>query len=249
MAGLMMASDIAHRTRIKLCGMTRAQDIDLAVRLGADAIGLVFYANSPRAVTPAQAAALTRHLPPFVSTVGLFVNADEATVIEAASTAHLSMLQFHGDETPEQCAALASAVHLPWMRAIRVGHGTTPADLLKYVSLYADAAGWVLDALVDGYGGGGHSFDWSCIPKELGHQVVLGGGLDERNVGDAVRLVRPYAVDVSSGTEAVGSAQVKGVKDPARMAAFVRAVRAADADTEANAYAAADTHAHADRSR
>lgn len=217
------------RTRIKFCGITRAEDIALAVRLGVDAVGLVFYAKSPRAVTIDQAAALTRQLPPFVTTVGLFVNPDEDTVKAAATAAHLSLLQFHGDESPEQCAALGRAAHLPWMKAIRIGSATTPADLLKYASSYAAGAGLVLDALVDGYGGGGHSFDWSCIPKELGYQVVLGGGLDARNVGDAVRLVRPYAVDVSSGTEALGLAQVKGVKDPDRMQAFVREVRAADA--------------------
>ncbi|MCY0386454.1 phosphoribosylanthranilate isomerase [Robbsia sp. Bb-Pol-6] len=220
----------AHRTRIKLCGMTRAADVDLAVRLGADAIGLVFYEKSPRAVSVTQAAALARRLPPFVATVGLFVNADAASVCRAAEAGQLSLLQFHGDETPAQCARLADAARLPWIRALRIGSTTTPADLLKYVSLYAAARGLVLDALVDGYGGGGHPFDWSCIPKELGHQVVLGGGLDARNVADAVRRVRPYAVDVSSGIEAAGDAQVKGVKDAARMAAFVQAVRAADRD-------------------
>lgn len=223
-------ADIGHRTRVKLCGMTREEDVDLAVRLGADAIGLVFYGKSPRAVSIARAVALTRRLPPFVAAVGLFVNADEATVCRAAATAGLSLLQFHGDETPQQCARLADAARLPWIRALRIGSTTTPADLLKYPFLYAAARGLVLDALVDGYGGGGHPFDWSCIPRELGHQVVLGGGLDARNVADAVRRVRPYAVDVSSGIEATGAAQVKGVKDAARMAAFVRAVREADRD-------------------
>ncbi|MGI4983516.1 MAG: phosphoribosylanthranilate isomerase [Janthinobacterium lividum] len=219
-----------RRTRIKLCGMTRAADVDLAVQLGADAIGLVFYEKSPRAVSVAQAAALTRRLPPFVAAVGLFVNADEASVCRAAEAGQLSLLQFHGDETPEACARLAGAARLPWIRALRIGSATSAADLLKYPSLYVAARGLVLDALVDGYGGGGHPFDWSCIPKELGYQAVLGGGLDARNVADAVRRVRPYAVDVSSGIEATGSAQVKGVKDAARMAAFVQAVREADRD-------------------
>lgn len=226
------ASDATHRTRIKFCGMTREADVDLAVQVGVDAVGFIFYEKSPRAVTIERAAVLARRLPPFVTAVGLFVNTDEDTVAKAADAVRLSLLQFHGDETPERCAALSKAARLPWIRAIRIGASTLTADLLKYPSLYAAATGLVLDALADGYGGGGKVFDWSCIPKELGHQVVLGGGLDERNVGDAVRRVRPYAVDVSSGIEATGAAQVKGVKDATRMAAFVHAVRAADKSTE-----------------
>ncbi|KKB64101.1 N-(5'-phosphoribosyl)anthranilate isomerase [Robbsia andropogonis] len=218
----------AHRTRIKFCGMTREQDVDLAVALGVDAIGMVFYPKSPRAVSVTQAAALTRRLPPFITAVGLFVNADEADVVCVARETGIQLLQFHGDETPEQCRHLAAAAGLPWLRAIRVAPTLSPAELDALAASYAGARGLMLDALVDGYGGGGHVFDWSVIAPALGHRAVLGGGLHPENVAAAVRRVRPFAVDVSSGTEGVGSAAVKGVKEAARMRAFVAAVRAAD---------------------
>lgn len=218
---------ITRRTRIKFCGMTRPQDVDLAVELGVDAIGLVFYEKSPRAVSAAQAAALTKRLPPFVTAVGLFVNASEEAVRRIADTAGLSLLQFHGDESPQTCATLARAARLPWTRAMRIGPGVTPEEIAQGGIAYADASGLILDALVDGYGGGGHPFDWHCIPMALRSRIVLGGGLDADNVGAAIRQIRPYAVDVSSGTEAVGQAQIKGVKDATRMAAFVQQVRAA----------------------
>jgi phosphoribosylanthranilate isomerase len=226
---------LPRRTRIKLCGMTRVEDVRFGVELGADAIGMVFYPPSPRCVALEQARALTAGLPPFVSVSGLFVNADEAHVRAVADAVPLSVLQFHGDaevDTPERCAQLARAVGLPWIRALRVGVDTAPADLLEWQHDYvaAGANGVLLDTLVDSYGGGGKVFDWSLIPEELARQAVLSGGLNTQNVRDAVHRVRPYAVDVSTGIEGSGTAHVKGVKDHARMAAFVRAVRAADAE-------------------
>lgn len=215
------------RTRIKFCGMTRVEDVDAAVQLGADAIGLVFYPASARFVEPSRAAALVRRLPPFVSAVGLFVNPAAAWVREVVRQVPLSMLQFHGDETPETCAVLAAAGGaLPWLRALAVPAGSTPADLLELADRYAAARGVLLDTPSAAYGGSGRTFDWSCIPDDLGPRAVLAGGLNARNVADAVRRVRPFAVDVSSGIEAAGA---KGVKDAAEMAAFAAAVRTADA--------------------
>ncbi|MGI4814563.1 MAG: phosphoribosylanthranilate isomerase [Janthinobacterium lividum] len=217
----------APRTRIKMCGLSRAADVRLAAELGVDAVGLVFWEKSARSVKPAEAAELARAVSPYMALVGLFVNADIDTVRRAASTVPLSMLQFHGDETPERCRELASAVRLPWMRALRVGATTTSADLLESALAYADGNGIILDAIVDGYGGGGKVFDWSLIPEKLGRRAVLSGGLNAQNVAEAIRTVRPYAVDVSSGIEVPGA---RGVKDAARMIAFVRAVRGANAD-------------------
>jgi phosphoribosylanthranilate isomerase len=214
-----------HRTRIKLCGLSRAEDVDHAVELGADAIGLVFYPPSPRSISVAQALELARRVPPFVTVVGLFVNADAAWFNEVTQTVPLAMLQFHGDETPERCAALAGGARLPWLRALRVGADTRTADLVESSFNYASATGLLLDTLVTGYGGGGKVFDWSLIPAEIARRAVLSGGLNAQNVTDAIHRVRPYAVDVSSGIEVPGA---KGVKDRARMLAFVRAVRAAD---------------------
>ncbi|MHA7162814.1 phosphoribosylanthranilate isomerase, partial [Burkholderia pseudomallei] len=214
------------RTRIKLCGLSNAADIDWAAELGADAIGLVFYPKSPRAVTLEQAAALAARVPPFVSVVGLFVNPTEDEIARVANAVPLTLLQFHGDETPGQCASLAAAARLPWLRALRVGVATQPADLVESALHYSAARGLLFDTLVEHYGGSGKVFDWSLIPAELARRAVLSGGLNAQNVGDAIRQVRPFAVDVSSGIEAPGA---KGVKDRARMAAFVRAVREADA--------------------
>jgi phosphoribosylanthranilate isomerase len=216
-----------RRTRVKLCGLSREADVALAVELGADAIGLVFYPPSPRAVGVAEAVDLVKGLPPFVSAVGLFVNATPEWLSEVASNVPLAMLQFHGDETPAQCEALANLSGLPWLRALRVASGTQSADLVESALNYSSASGLLFDTHVEGYGGGGKTFDWSLIPEDLAHRAVLSGGLNAQNVGDAIRRVRPYAVDVSSGIEVPGA---KGVKDPARMAAFVRAVREADAD-------------------
>ncbi len=215
------------RTRIKLCGLSRRSDVELAVELGADAIGFVFYPPSPRSVGVAEAIDLARGLPPFVSVVGLFVNPTPAWIGEVASNVPLTLLQFHGDETAAQCEELASIAGLPWLRALRIGVHTQPADLVESALNYSTAGGLLFDTLVEGYGGGGKTFDWSLIPAELARRAVLSGGLNAQNVGDAIRRVRPYAVDVSSGIEVPGA---RGVKDPVRMAAFVRAVREADAE-------------------
>jgi phosphoribosylanthranilate isomerase len=217
---------LPSRTRIKLCGLSRVETVQHAVALGADAVGMVFYPPSPRAIDIARAVELARHVPPFVTIVGLFVNPDEALLREITAAVPLGLLQFHGDETPARCAALAAAVRLPWLRAIRVKPDSTPADLVELSLNYAAAQGLLLDAHVDGYGGGGKVFDWSIIPAELARRAVLGGGLNAQNVREAIARVRPYAVDVSSGIEAEGA---RGVKDHARMTAFVRAVREADA--------------------
>ena len=216
-----------HRTRIKLCGLSKPEDVAHAIDLGADAIGLVFYPPSPRSVNVAQALELVRDVPPFVSVVGLFVNASSEWMREVASNVPLTLLQFHGDETPQQCEALASVAGLPWLRALRVEADTQQADLVKSALNYVAASALLFDTHVEGYGGGGKVFDWSLIPAELARRAVLSGGLNAQNVSDAIHRVRPYAVDVSSGIEVAGA---KGVKDHARMAAFVRAVRAADAE-------------------
>jgi phosphoribosylanthranilate isomerase len=216
-----------RRTRIKLCGLSRAEEVESAVALGADAIGLVFYPDSPRYVAPDHAARLLRGLPAFVSAVGLFVNADMASVERVVGEAPITMLQFHGDETMAHCCAVAQKVNRPFLRAVRVKPSIGADDLLKCDADYRAAspffAGLLLDAFVDGYGGGGKVFDWSLIPEGLAPRVVLSGGLSAQNVTEAVRVVQPLAVDVSSGIESA-----KGVKDLARMRDFVAAVVAAD---------------------
>ncbi|MFC7513940.1 phosphoribosylanthranilate isomerase [Herbaspirillum sp. GCM10030257] len=215
------------RTRIKICGITRREDLHAAIASGADAIGLVFYAKSPRHVTPAAAASLLSVVPPFVTSVGLFVNASPEEVAATVRIAPVSLLQFHGDETMEQCCAAAEIVNRPFLRAVRMKPDMTGADLLEYEHSYRAAsklfAGILLDAFVEGYGGGGKVFDWSLIPKELAPRVVLSGGLSVQNATEAVLQVRPHAVDVSSGVE-----QAKGIKDPAKIREFIDAVRRAD---------------------
>lgn len=222
-----MTQTITKRTRIKLCGLTRAEDVQLAVELGADALGFVFYPASPRAVDAKQAAQLLALLPPFVSAVGLFVNASAAEVRQTLAIAPISILQFHGDETLEQCCAIAQEVQRPFLRALRVKPDMNSADLLECDQQYRSASpyfsGLLLDTWVDSYGGSGKVFDWSLIPAELAHQAVLSGGLNVQNVTEAVVSVRPFAVDVSSGIESA-----KGIKDAALMHAFVSAVRAGD---------------------
>ncbi|MDA0189186.1 MAG: phosphoribosylanthranilate isomerase [Proteobacteria bacterium] len=206
--------------RIKICGLTRREDLDAAVAAGADAIGLVFYPPSPRYVDLATAAALARAVPPFVSVVGLFVNADPAAVRATLAAVPLHMLQFHGDEDEACCRQFER----PYLKAARVRPGMTQADLVQYAAAFPSAQGILLDAFVEGYGGGGKTFDWSLVPPVLGAPLILSGGLDAGNVGEAVRRIRPAAVDVSSGVEAA-----KGIKDVARMRAFVAAARAAGA--------------------
>lgn len=212
---------MSGRTRIKICGITRSEDLRAAVQAGADAIGLVFYPPSPRFVALQLAARLSREVPPFVSRVGLFVNAEPATVRDTLAAVPLDVLQFHGDEDEAYCRQFGK----PYLKAARVRPGL---DLLEYARSFASAQGLLLDAYVDGYGGAGQSFDWSLIPSALPSPVVLSGGLTSANVQEAVAKVRPFAVDVSSGVELA-----KGVKDAAKIAAFVAAVRTADAAFDA----------------
>jgi phosphoribosylanthranilate isomerase len=206
----------AHRTRIKICGLTREADVDEAVRAGADAIGLVLYARSPRHVSAERAAQLAKRLPPLVTPVLLFVNATPDEIAQGLSAVPNALLQFHGDETPEECAAPGR----PYLRAARMAPGI---DLLDLASRHPGAAGLLLDAHVEGYGGGGKAFDWSLIPANVPCPVVLSGGLNPANVTDGVLGVRPWAVDVSSGVESA-----KGIKDAALMRRFCEAVREAD---------------------
>jgi len=201
------------RTRVKICGITRAQDALEAVKQGADAIGLVFYPKSPRNVSAAQAAEIVSKIPAFVTVVGLFVDAEPAFIQEVISSVKLDLLQFHGDETPSACRQYSR----PYMKAIRVKNGT---NLVQYAADYADARALLLDAFAEGVPGGtGLVFDWSLIPQNLPLPIVLAGGLNAENVGVAIEQVRPYAVDVSGGVEAS-----KGIKDAAKIAAFMRGV-------------------------
>ena len=205
------------RTRIKICGITRAQDGVAAARSGADAIGLVFYPPSPRFLNVERAREIRDALPPFVQTVALFVNPDAAQVAQVIGRAQPGLLQFHGEETPAFCAQFG----LPYVKACRVAPGV---DLLKYLRPFSTASGWLLDAHVEEYGGIGASFDWSLVPTRLERPLVLSGGLTRENVATAVRRVKPWAVDVSSGVESA-----KGIKDAAKIAAFIAEVRNADA--------------------
>ena len=211
-----------HRTRIKICGFTREADVDAACAAGADALGFNLYPQSPRGITPARARELARRLPPFVVPVLLFVNATPDEVAAGLEAVPEAVLQFHGDETPAQCEAAAR----PYLRAVRMGAkgSAHEVDLLDCAVRYASAQALLLDAFVDGFGGGGKVFDWSLIPRNVPAPVVLSGGLNPANVTDGVRLVRPWAVDVSSGVESS-----KGVKDALLMRRFCQAVRDADA--------------------
>lgn len=201
-------------TRVKICGITRVQDGLAAVRLGAHAVGLVFYDASPRAVTTEQARMIVDALPPFVTAVGLFVNAEPDAVRKTLAAVPLQLLQFHGDETPAYCSAFG----VPYLKAVRVKPGV---DLLQYARDFRAARGLLLDAYVEGVRGGtGATFDWSLIPHDLALPIVLSGGLDAGNVEAAVRAVRPWAVDVSSGVESA-----KGIKDAAKIEAFMNGVR------------------------
>ena len=214
------------RTRVKICGLSREQDVDAAVAAGADAVGFVLYANSPRHVSAARAGELARRLPPFVTPVLLFVNETVEGVRAACEQVPAAMLQFHGDETPVFCREAAGA-H-PWMRAARIPlDPAQPFDLLKFASDFSEAHALLLDAHVEGYGGAGRTFPWSRLPPSASCHAVLSGGLTPANVADGIVQVRPrfktLAVDVSSGVEAS-----KGVKDAAKIHQFVAAVRAAD---------------------
>ncbi|HEV2609592.1 MAG TPA: phosphoribosylanthranilate isomerase [Noviherbaspirillum sp.] len=216
------------RTRIKICGLSSAEHVAAAVDAGADAIGLVFYPKSPRYIAPAEAGKIISGIAPYVSVVGLFVNASIDEVRQVLEAAPISLLQFHGDESVEDCVRIAEAVNRPFVRAVRVAADMTGTDLLQCEQDYRAAStlfnGLLLDAHVDGYGGGGKVFDWSLIPKELAPRAVLSGGLSAQNAIEAIARVRPYAVDVSSGVEVA-----KGIKDIARIRAFIDAVGKADA--------------------
>lgn len=199
--------------RSKICGITRIEDALAAVEAGADAIGLVFYAKSPRAVSVQHARAIIAALPPFISTVGLFVNASRCELNETLDAVPLDMLQFHGDETPEQC----EGYHRPFIKALRVQAGD---DIAASCQLYAGASGILLDAYVAGVPGGtGETFDWALIPNGLSKPIILAGGLTSANVAQAITQVRPYAVDVSGGVESS-----KGIKDHNKIRAFMSAV-------------------------
>ena len=216
-----------NRTRIKICGLTRKEDIKAAISAGADALGFVFYPKSPRYVSAHKAAELMAEVSPFVTTVGLFVNADIDDLKVVVETTHLSLLQFHGDETPEWCAEAAAATNTPFIRVFRVKPDTTADDLLQYERIYRNASpyfkGLLLDTWTDAYGGAGKVFNWFLVSKEIGPRVVLSGGLSAQNVAGAVSELRPFAVDVSSGVEAA-----RGIKDAEKIQAFITAVRKAD---------------------
>ncbi len=201
--------------RSKICGITRLEDALAAVDAGADAIGFVFYAKSPRVVTVQQARAIIAGLPPFVTTVGLFVNASRCELGEILDAVPLDLLQFHGDETSEQC----EGYHRPYIKALRVKAGD---DIAAACKAYPGASGILLDTYVEGVPGGtGAAFDWSLVPQGLSKPIILAGGLTADNVAEAIARVKPYAVDVSGGVE-----QSKGIKDRTKIEAFMRAVRA-----------------------
>ena len=224
---------LARRTRIKICGLTREQDVDAAVAAGADAVGFVMYGKSPRCIAPVRAAELARRLPPFVTPVLLFVNEEPAGVLAACEQVAGATVQFHGDETAEQCLAATGNGRYPFMRVARIPLGTSESfDLVKFAAQHPKAQAILLDAHVEGYGGGGKAFDWSRLPPSVNCHLVLSGGLTPANVTDGIVQVRPrcksLAVDVSSGVEVDGPGH-QGLKDPGKINRFVAAVRAADA--------------------
>ena len=220
------------RTRVKICGITEVEHGLAAARAGADAIGLVFWPGTPRRVTRERAAAIAAAMPPFVTVVGLFVDPEPEEVRATLATVPLDCLQFHGDELP----ALCRSFDRPYVKAIAARAGIGETALLEYAGRYGDAAALLFDTPPAGGmpGGTGRAFDWSLLPASLvarlSRPIVLSGGLDATNVGAAIRAVRPWAVDVSSGVEAIGpdGRAVKGIKDPARIIAFIEEVRHAD---------------------
>ena len=234
-----MLTPALTRTRIKICGLTREQDVDAAVAAGADAIGFVLYPPSPRYVPPERAAVLAKRLPPFITPVLLFVNEDASKIIATCDRIPAALVQFHGDESHQACLDATHNGARPYLRAARIPLGDAGAafDLVKYASDYPTAQAILLDAHVDGFGGGGKAFNWSLLPPNVNAHLVLSGGLDAANVIDGIRQVRPrctsLAVDVSSGVEvsaptgAMGGT-LKGIKDPEKIHQFVAAIRAAD---------------------
>jgi len=204
-------------TRIKICGITRGQDALMAAGLGAHAVGLMFYEDSPRFVSLEKARGVIEVLPPFVTRVGVFVNPEAQQAHAILGAVRLDLLQFHGDESPQFCAQFG----MPYIKAVRVKQGL---DLLQYASRYRDAKGLLLDAHnTSAYGGTGEVFDWSLIPGNLNLPIILSGGLNAANVARAIRQVRPWAVDVSSGVESA-----RGIKDAAKTAEFIHAVHDAN---------------------
>ncbi len=205
------------RTRIKICGITQPEDGLAAVKAGADAIGLVFYPPSPRAVTIEQAQIIVEQLPPFVTVVGLFVNEGRERIEQTLQQVSIDLLQFHGDESPEMCQGYGR----PWIKAVRMKEGV---DLIATADAYKASRGLLLDAYEAGRPGGtGHLFDWQRIPTQLAGRIILAGGLNPDNVEAAVRAVRPWGVDVSGGVEAT-----KGIKEAQKIAAFIRGVKRGD---------------------
>lgn len=208
------------RTRVKICGITRPEDARSAAQAGADAIGLVFYPPSPRFLSIERAVEIRDALPPFVQAVALFVNPDAAQVSQVIGRVKPSLLQFHGEETPAFCEEFG----MPYVKACRVKQGV---DALKYLRPFSRASAWLFDSHVAEYGGVGESFEWSLVPAALQNRgerpVILSGGLHPANVGEAIRCVRPWGVDVSSGVESA-----KGIKDAGKIAAFIAEVRNAD---------------------
>ncbi|KAF0192171.1 MAG: phosphoribosylanthranilate isomerase [Gammaproteobacteria bacterium] len=207
------------RTRVKFCGITRPEDAVAAARAGADAIGLVFYPPSPRHVTAERAAVIVRDVPPFVSVVGLFVDADEREINAVLDAVRIDVLQFHGDEPAAACRGYAR----PYLKAVRMRDNV---DLTTCAAQYADASGLLLDAWHDVLPGGtGKTFDWSTVPANIAKPLILAGGLTADNVAQAIVSVRPYAVDVSGGIESA-----PGIKDAAKMRAFMRSVESVKTD-------------------
>ena len=213
-----------NTSRIKICGLRTPADIEAVVKANVDAIGLVFYPPSPRAIKPEDAGALIGQLPKGIDAVGLVVNPTPNQIEEIRANAAITMWQFHGDETPEQCKRLAGG--LPWLKAARIGQSF---NFPEFSLQYREAAGFLLDALIEGYGGGGTTFNWDLIPtawaNENAHRVVLSGGLNAHNVGEAIARLHPCALDISSGVE------ISNGKDPALIQQFVDAVRVADGNS------------------
>ena len=216
------------RTYVKICGITRVEDALAAARAGADAIGFVLWPGSPRVVAAERARAIAATVPPFVSIVGLFVDPTPEHVRSALATVPLDILQFHGAEGPEFCRSFGRR----YLKAVPVAANATEVDLLEYGARYPDACGLLFDAPPAGGlpGGTGQTFDWQALPRNLPRPLVLSGGLNAANVGDAIRRLRPWGVDVSSGVEAIGAdgKTIRGTKDPVRIAAFIEEVRNAD---------------------
>jgi phosphoribosylanthranilate isomerase len=202
-----------HKVRIKICGITRPEDALKAAELGADAIGLVFYPKSPRAIDRVKAQQIISVLPPFISKIGLFVNSGRDSIQKILDEVPLDMLQFHGDEPPEECRCYA----IPYLKAVRMQAGV---DVHGIAEKYFDAAGLLLDSYIDGLAGGtGSQFDWRMVPADLAKPLIIAGGLHQDNVAEAIRMTHPYAVDVSGGVESA-----RGIKDPDKMAKFMEQV-------------------------